>query len=152
MSGERRFDEARLRTGALWALALLGAPATLAATLVAGAAGAAGAVAGLVLVGILFASGAHALRRAGGRRPMAMVTTLVLGLMGRLLAYAAILAGLEWLDVVHRPTVAVTTGVAIAVVLLYEVYLLARMPRLFWVDADTHRLRAVSNATRSQPL
>ena len=145
-------DERELAVGAFRALALLAVPAVGVASWVAGAAGALAALAGLGLVGILFGGSALLLRLVADRGPTAAMATLVSGVAVRLVAYAAVLTALDGVAWVHRPSLAITTGIAVAVVLGYELRLLATMPRLFWIDPDTNWPRAAANATRSQSL
>jgi hypothetical protein len=145
-------DEWRLAVGALRALALAAIPVVGGAALYAGRPGVAGAGAGLALVALLFAGAAALLALVAHRGPTTALTVLVMGLGVRLLAYVAVLTALDAQGWVHRPSLAAATGLGIAITLAHELRLLARMPRLFWIDADTDRPRAVSNATRSQPL
>jgi hypothetical protein len=152
MRPEGRADEWRLAVGALRALALLAIPVAVGAYVAAGAEGLAGAGAGLSLVALLFAGAAALLALVVDREPTTALAVLVLGLGVRLLAYVAVLTALDAQGWVHRPSLAAATGLGIAITLAYELRLLARTPRLFWIDADTDRPRAVSNATRSQLL
>jgi hypothetical protein len=145
-------DEGRLSWGALRVLGLLAVPLCAVAWWTAGAAGLAGAGVGIALVALLFGGGAALLAVVADRRPTTALWVMVMGVGARLLAYAAVLSALDGLGWVHRPSLAAAAGLGIAVTLGYELRLLKRMPRLFWIDADTDRPRAVSNATRSQPL
>jgi hypothetical protein len=145
-------EERRLAVGALQALALLAAPVAVTAWAVAGSAGAVGALAGLVLVGILFGGSAALLHLVADRGPTVVMATLVSGVAARLVAYAAVLTALDGVAWIHRPSLAIATGIAVIVVLGYELRLLAAMPRLFWIDPDTDWPRAAANATRSQSL
>ncbi len=149
---ERRVEEWRLSTGALRALGWTAVPVVGGATWLAGLPGLAGAAAGLALVTVLFAGAAALLAMVVDRSPTTALTVLVMGLGVRLLAYVAVLTALDAQGWVHRPSLAAATGLGVAITLAYELRLLARMPRLFWIDADTDRPRAVPNATRSQLL
>jgi hypothetical protein len=151
-SRPQRPEERRLAVGALQALALLAVPATAVAFAVAQAPGAVGALAGLALVGLLFGGSAALLHLVADRGPTAVMATLVSGVAARLIAYAAVLTALDGVAWVHRPSLAIATGIAVIVVLGYELRLLAAMPRLFWIDPDTDWPRAAANATRSQSL
>jgi hypothetical protein len=145
-------DERRLATGALWALGALAVPGSLTAGLVAGASGVAGVLVGLGLVALLFAGAAWLLSLVVTARPTTALGVMVMGVVARLLAYAAVLTWLDGTGWVHRPSLAAATGLGIALTLAIELRLLAATPRLFWIDADTDRPQAVGNATRSQPL
>ena len=145
-------DERRLWVGALRVLTLLAVPVGAGAWVAAGPAGVAGALVGLSLVALLFAGSAALLSLMADRRPTTAVSVMVMGVPVRLLAYVAVLSALDGQGWVHRPSLAAATGLGIAVTLGYELRLLASLPRLFWIDADTDRPRAVSNATRSQSL
>lgn len=152
MRGDDGRDERRLATGALRALGLLSLPVAAAAGLYAGFPGVAGAAIGLALVALLFAGSAALLGLVADRRPTTALWVMVMGVVVRLLAYAAVLAALDGAGWAHRPSLAAATGLGIALTLAYELRLLATTPRLFWIDADTDRPRAVGHATRSQPL
>lgn len=152
MRSRDRTDEGRLISGGLGALAALAMPVVVGAALVGGRASVAGAVAGLALVGMLVGGSAGLLRLVKGSSPITAVTTLVLGFVGRLLAYAVVLAVLGRVGGLDPTALALTAALGVVVALTHEVRLLSRLPRLFWIDADLERPRAVSNATRSQPL
>ena len=152
MSRDLGRDERRLATGALTALAVLAVPMIAGAALYAGAPGVVGVATGLGLVALLFGGAAALLSLVVDRRPTTALAVMVMGVLVRLLAYAAVLTALDGTGWVHRPSLAAATGLGIALTLAYELRLLATMPRLFWIDADTDRPRAVGNATRSQPL
>lgn len=145
-------EERRLAVGALRALALLAVPATAVAWVVAAMPGVVGALAGLGLVAILFGGSAALLHLVADRGPTTAMATLVSGVAARLVAYAAVLTALDGVAWVHRPSLAIVTGIAVVVVLAYELRLLTAMPRLFWIDPDTDWPRAAVNATRSQSL
>lgn len=149
-----RADEWQLAFGALKVLAALGVPLVAGAALVAGWPGAAGALAGIGLVALLFGGSAVLLSVMVTRRPTAAVAALVVGLVVRLIAYAAVLAWLDGLGWVHRPSLAAAAGLGVAVALAYELRLLARMPQLFWIDTETDRPHQAAStaATRSQSL
>jgi hypothetical protein len=152
VTDDQRRDERRLAVGAVRALALLAVPVAAGAAVAADAAGVAGALVGLGLVALLFGGAAALLVMVADRRPTTALGVMVIGVVVRLLAYAAVLTWLDGYGWVHRPSLAAATGLGIAVTLAYELRLLATMPRLFWIDADTDRPQAVGNATRSQPL
>lgn len=152
MKAERGVDERRLSVGALRVLGLLALPLGGGAAMLSGLPGLAGALSGLALVALLFAGAAALLALVVDLRPTTALSALVMGLGLRLLAYVAVLSALDAQGWVHRPSLAAATGLGIAITLAYELRLLATMPRLFWIDADADRPRAVSNATRSQPL
>jgi hypothetical protein len=152
MSDRSGLDERQLAVGAFRALGLLAVPTVGVAATLAGPAGAVAALAGLSLVGILFGGSALLLRLVADRGPTAAMATLVSGVALRLVAYAAVLTSLDGVAWVHRPSLAIATGIAVVVVLGYELRLLATMPRLFWIDPETDWPSAAANATRSQSL
>lgn len=152
MSGESEREERRLVLGALQALSVLALPMAGAGAVAAGTAGAVSALTGLGLVALLFAGGAGLLVLVVDRRPTTAIGVMVMGIPARLLAYAAVLGALAGSGWVHPASLAAATGLSVAVTLAFELRLLATMPRLFWIEPDTERPRAVTNATRSQLL
>lgn len=152
---ERGTDERRLAAGAVWAVGLLALPAGVLAGLAAGWAGVVSALIGLGFVLVLFGAAAALLAWVAGRNPtrgLRGVGVLVGGALVRLALYAVVLVALARLTWLHRPSLAWATAAAIAITLAYELRLMARLPRLFWVDAEAARPTAVSNTTRSQTL
>jgi hypothetical protein len=157
-------DERQLALGALRVLGLLAVPAAALAWLVAGPAGAVGALIGLALVLVLFGASAALLAWVAARRADAGIGLLVAGAVGRLVLYVLTLGLLSQVSWVHRPSLAIATVTAIAVTMAYELRLLARTPRLFWLDtaarpattvADVPATAAAarpSTATRSRSL
>lgn len=145
-------DERRLAVGALQALAGLALPVAGVGALAAGADGVVSALTGLGLVAVLFAGAAGLLVLMADRRPTTAIWVMVMGVPVRLLAYAAVLAALAGSGWVHPASLAAATGLGVAVTLAFELRLLATTPRLFWIEPDTERPRAVTNATRSQLL
>lgn len=146
----RGADERRLSVGALRALALVAVPVLPVAGALAGPSGVLGAAAGLALVGLLFGTGAELTRLVARRRPATVALVLVMGVVGRLLAYGAVLAWLDRLGEAHRTAAAASIVVALVVVLGHEIQLLSRLPRLFWVDAPADSSPTVPNAIRSR--
>jgi hypothetical protein len=149
-------DEGRLAMGAVRVLALLAVPTGAAAWLAAGPAGALSAMVGLGLVLVLFGVSA-ALLGWGARRGAATSFGLLMGgVVGRLLLYVTTLNLLNQVAWVHRPSLALATVTAIAVTLAYELRLLGRSPRLFWLDTAARSSTSVagvpSTATRSPSL
>jgi len=141
-------DERALVVGATTAVAVVGLPAGSIAYLVAGWNGAASAVIGLVFVWVLFAGSALLLVRAA-RQHRAGIALLVVGAAVRLVLYLVVLILLSQLSWVHGRSLALATAAAVAVTLAYELWLIARSPRMFWIDPEAVRPSAVSNATRS---
>jgi hypothetical protein len=127
-------DERRLAVGAARVLGLLAVPAGASGWLAAGPSGAAGALVGLGLVLVLFGASAWLLAWVAARRDDAGIGLLVAGAAARLVLYLATLVALSRVGWVHPPSLAVATAAAIAVTLAYELRLLARTPRLFWLD------------------
>lgn len=149
---DRTTDERRLLSGAVGVLGVLALPTVVVATLLAGWPGAAGAIAGLGLVAVLFTGSAALLGWVGRRAPSRAAGVMLAGAFGRLAFYVlalSILARVEWL---HRPSLAIATAIAVGVTLAYELRLVSRMPRLFWVDSRAGRPTAVLTTTRSQSL
>lgn len=143
-------DERRLARGAGITLAALAVPMSAIAGLSAGRPGVAGALIGLALVGLLFGGAALLLAETAVRRPEGGVGVLVAGAVVRLIVYVAVLDLLSSAAWVHAPSLALATAVGIAVTLAAELLLLARLPHLFFIDADAARPPAT--ATRSEPL
>jgi hypothetical protein len=127
-------DERKLAAGALRVLALLAVPVGAVAWLAAGPAGAISAMVGLSLVLVLFGVSALLLAWGAGRGTDVSLGLLVGGAVGRLLLYMLTLSLLGQVAWIHRPSLALATVTAIALTLAYELRLLARSPRLFWLD------------------
>lgn len=130
-------------------LSLLAVPLVVVATWQLGWHAGASALTGVGFVLVLFGASALSLAWVSDRRPGTALAVLLGGALGRLALYAATLGALGTLTWVHRPTLAVATGVAVAVTLAAELRWLSRTPSLFWVDAEACRPTAVSHATRS---
>jgi hypothetical protein len=127
-------DERQLAAGAVRILAALAVPAAAVAWYVAGPAGLVGALVGLGLVLVLFGASASLLAWVASRRSDAGIGLLVAGAAGRLVLYVVTLSLLSQVSWVHPPSLAIATVTAITVTLAYELRLLARTPRLFWLD------------------
>jgi hypothetical protein len=149
---EHGADERRLATGAALTLAALAVPAAGLAYWAAGWQGAVSALIGLAFVLVLFAGSAAMLSWAVARNPNGGVGVLIGGVMARLPLYTVALALLSNVSWVHGRSLALATVTAVAVTLAYEVRLISRSPRLFWVDPAAVRSATVSNATRSETL
>ena len=146
-------DERKLATGALAILGVLLVPVAGVAYAVAGWNGAVSAVIGLAFVGVLFGASAALTAWVAARDPHnAGIGILVLGAVIRLPLYFLALSLLSRLSWVHGRSLAAATAVAVAVTLGYELRLMARMPRLFHVDAAAARPTAVANDARSEQL
>lgn len=141
-------DERTLVTGASVAIAVVGLPAGSIAYLVAGWNGVVSAMVGLGFVWVLFGGSALLLVRAARQR-RAGIATLVVGAVARVVLYLVVLTLLSQLSWVHGRSLALATAAAVAVTLAYELWLIARSPRMFWIDPEAVRPSAVSNATRS---
>jgi hypothetical protein len=154
---EAATDERQLAAGAVRVLALLTVPTGAAAWLAAGPAGALSALIGLGLVLVLFGGSALLLGLGAGRGADASLGLLLGGAIGRLLLYMLTFGLLSQVSWVHRQSLALATVFAIAFTLAYELRLLSRSPRLFWLDTDAPRSSTSvagvpSNATRSPSL
>jgi hypothetical protein len=146
-------DERKLATGALAILGILLVPVAGVAYAFAGWNGAVSAVIGLAFVGVLFGASAALTAWVAARDPHnAGIGILVLGAVIRLPLYFLALSLLSRLSWVHGRSLAAATAVAVAVTLAYELRLMARMPRLFHVDAAAARPTAVANDARSEQL
>lgn len=146
-------DERKLATGALSILGLLLVPAAGVAYAIAGWNAAVSAAIGLVFVAVLFGASAALTAWVAARDPHnAGIGILVLGAVVRLPLYFLALSLLSRLSWVHGRSLAAATAVAVAVTLAYELRLMARMPRLFHVDAAAARPTAVANDARSEQL
>lgn len=157
-------DERALALGALKILAVLAVPVVGGAYWLVGTAGAVSAAIGLSFVLVLFGASAALLAYVAGRAERTGsdaapvpgsthgVGLLVLGAMVRLPLYLVALTLLDRVSWIHGRSLAAATGIAVAVTLAYELRLMSRMPRLFWVDATAGRPSAVTTDTRSESL
>jgi hypothetical protein len=127
-------DERQLARGAVRILTALAVPAAAVAWYAAGPAGLVGALVGLGLVLVLFGASASLLAWVAVRRTDAGIGLLVAGAAVRLVLYLITLSLLSQVSWVHPPSLAIATVTAITVTLAYELRLLARTPRLFWLD------------------
>lgn len=141
-------EERKLVVGALGVLSLLAVPAAGIAYAVVGWEGAVSALLGLGFVLLLFGGSAVLLVRAARRGDNGIVV-LVIGAVVRLPLYLASLALLSRLSWVHGRSLALATLVAVAVTLAYELRLIARSPRMFWIDPEAAAASGVADATRS---
>jgi hypothetical protein len=130
-------------------LGLLAVPAAALGAALVGWQGAASATIGLGFVAVLFGVSALALARVADRRTSAGLVALLGGALGRIALYAVSLSLLTRVAWIHRPSLAITTGAAVAIVLALELRWLATTPRLFWIDAEASRPTAISHATGS---
>jgi hypothetical protein len=144
---EAATDERRLATGALRVLGVMAVPAAAVAWFVAGLPGAIGAIVGLGLVLVLFGASASLLAWVAARRDDAGIGLLVAGAAGRLVLYLVTLSLLSQVSWVHPRSLALATVTGIAVTLAYELRLLARTPRLFWLDPAARPSASVAGAS-----
>jgi hypothetical protein len=142
-------DEHRLLRGTLLALTLTAVPVVALAGLLVGADGAVGALIGIGLVALLFGGSTAVLAYVASRRGGAGIGLQAGGAALRLPLYLAVLAALSDVPYVHGRSLAAATAIAITVTLAVELRLLARLPRLFWVDAAATRPSALAHDTRS---
>lgn len=142
-------DERRLVRVAVGTVGVLAAPVAGTAWLLAGPGAALSAVIGLGLVLLLFGASAAALVWVAARRGGAGIGVLAGGALLRLPLYLLVLFGLSGVSWVHGRSLAAATAVAVAVTLGTELRMLARTPRLFWVDAAAGRPTAPDLSTRS---
>jgi hypothetical protein len=142
-------DEHKLLRGTLIALVITAVPIVAAAGLLVGADGVLGAIVGIGLVALLFGGSTAVLAYVASRRGGAGIGLLVGGAALRLPLYLAVLFALRDVPYVHGRSLATATAIAIAVTLAVELRLLARLPRLFWVDAAATRPSALAHDTRS---
>jgi ATP synthase protein I len=142
-------DELALLRGALLALTVTAVPVVGLAGWLVGAEGALGALVGIGLVAVLFGGSAAVLAFVAARRGGAGIGLLVGGAALRLPLYLAVLSALSDVPYVHGRSLAAAAAIAIAVTLAVELRLLARLPRLFWVDAAATRPSALAHDTRS---
>jgi hypothetical protein len=145
-------DERRLALGAVQVLAALVPPVAGVAYLAAGWPGVVSALIGLGFVLVLFGGSAALLAMVAARRSDGGVGLLVVGASIRLPLYLGVLTLLGHLPWVHGRSLAAATAFAIAVTLAYELRLMSRMPRLFWVDAQPGPQPVFANDTRSRSL
>lgn len=144
---DRQTRKLALRTVA--ALVVVGAVVVPAAGVVAGPAGALGAAIGVGLALVLFGGSALLLALVVHRRPASAVGVLVGGAFARLALYGVVLTSLSWATGIHRPSLAIATGISIVVALADELRTLSRLSSLYWVDAGAAPSRLVPSTTRS---
>lgn len=142
-------DELALLRAAVLALAVTAVPVVGIAGVLVGSEGALGALVGIGLVGVLFCGSAAVLAYVAGRQGGAGIGLLAGGAALRLPLYLGVLLALGEVPWVHGRSLAAATAIAIAVTLAVELRLLARLPRLFWVDAAAARPSALAHDTRS---
>ncbi len=141
--------ERRLAVGAVVTLALLAVPVTGVAWAVAGPAAALSALIGLGFVLVLFGASAALLAIVAARNDGAGIGILVAGSALRIPLYAGVLIALSDVAWVHGRSLAAATAIAFVTTLAAEMLLLARSPRLFWVDAGAAPPPAPDHDTRS---
>jgi len=141
--------ERRLLVGAVATLTLLSVPVTAVTWTVIGPAAALSALIGLGLVLVLFGASAGLLTWVARRGTGSGIWVLTGGMAVRIPLYILALTLLGQLSWVHGRSLAAATAIAIVVTLAAELRLIARTPRLFWVDATATRPSAPANDTRS---
>ncbi len=140
-------DERKLVRGALLVLSALALPTIGVGYASVGWEGAVSALLGLSFVLLLFGGSAVLLVRAARRRDDG-IAVLVVGALVRLPLYLVSLALLSQLSWIHGRSLALATLVGVAVTLAYELRLIARSPRMFWIDPEA-AASTVVDATRS---
>lgn len=118
-------------------LAVLSLPLTGGAWLAAGAGGAMGAAAGLLLVLALFGLTGLALSPFRDAGPSLVVGVSLAGVGLRIAGYATALALLATVEGLHRPSLAAATAIAFVVTLGYELRVVSRTPGFFWVRTNS---------------
>ena len=146
-------EERRLARGTWSTLGSLAVVLGIVAGVLVGPGGAASALVGVAFVGLLFGASGLALAWSAARGGGSALALLAGGALARLVLYAVALVGLGQLAWVHRPSLALATGAAVAITLAYELRALARRPQLFFIDARHGRSRVEPPAaTGSQTL
>lgn len=133
--------EATLARAASRLLACLAVPLIGGAWIAAGPGGALGAGAGMAFVLALFGLSGLALTLVSDHSPSTVVAVSVGGVFVRLLAYPVALALLAPVQGLHRPSLAAATAVAFVATLAYEVYVVSRTPRLYWLHPGPRLIR-----------
>jgi hypothetical protein len=130
----RAASELTLASAAAAACAVVGAPVVALAAWLHGAPGAAGAAVGVGLALVAFAGAG--LLAAWARRfgPGAWAGVVAGGVAGRIALYLVVLQALSGVAGLHRPSLALATFAATVVTLAYELRVVHRDPRFFWVD------------------
>ncbi len=141
--------EWELARGAVWTLGVLAVPVTTAAWLLVGPAAALSALIGLGFVLVLFGASAALLAVVAARQAGAGIGILAAGAALRLPLYLGVLTALSDVTWVHGRSLAAATAIAVTITLAAELRMLARSPRLFWVDAAAARPPAFRRDTRS---
>jgi len=129
-------------------LSIIAVIVAIVAGFVAGTAGVIGALIGVGLVLVLFAGSAGLLLVTLHRNSAKAFAVLAVGAIVRLAVYGSTLVALTRVEGIHRPSLAIATGIAISIALVQELRALARTPSLYWVDASISAGPA-SPATRS---
>ncbi len=142
-------DELALLRGATLALMITAVPVVGIAGAMIGVDGALGALVGIGLVGVLFCGSTAALALVASRRTGSGIGLQLGAAALRLPLYLGILFALRDVAWIHARSLAAATAIAIVVTLAVELRLLARLPRLFWVDAAATRPSALAHDTRS---
>lgn len=146
MAGELRSDERRLAGRILTLLGVLAAVGTAVGAFVDGGGGALSALIGVGLTTLLFGMSVTILLWAAERGHGAAIGVLVSGAAVRVLMYMVVLDLLSTTTWVHRQTLAIATAVSLVVTFSAELFWLARMPRLFWIDLDAARPTAADDS------
>lgn len=135
--------------GAVTTLALLSVPVTAVTWTVVSPAAALSALIGLGFVLVLFGASAGLLTWVATHGAGSGIWILTGGMAVRVPLYILALTLLSRVPWVHGRSLAAATAIAIVVTLAAELRLIARTPRLFWVDATATRPSAPANDTRS---
>jgi hypothetical protein len=128
--------ELRLARSAAIFLVVLGLPVIAIAGLLEGAAGAASAAIGATVVIGMFMMAGATMSWAARISPAALMGAVLGGYLVRLFIYAALIILLRPVEWINGPALAISTAVLLVAVLIWEVRIVSRNPKLFWVDAS----------------
>jgi hypothetical protein len=146
-TGSRPGDnELTMARGAVRVGAIVAAPVVLAALVLRGIPGALTALGAVVLVvGNLYVTG-RSLSWAAKIGPVALQATALGGFLVRLVVYAAAIVVLRPVEAIDGPVLAISTALAMVVVLAYEVRLVTSHPEMWFVDTSVRPVHGKERA------
>jgi ATP synthase protein I len=128
--------ELRLARSAALFLVVLGLPVIAIAGIAVGPEGAASAAIGAAVVIGMFLMAGSTMSWAARISPAALMGAVLGCYLVRLFIYAALIILLRDVAWIHGRALAISTAVLLVAVLVWEVRIASRNPKLFWVDAS----------------
>lgn len=143
--------EARIARSAVRFALALGVPLGVLATVVAGPEGALGAGVAVAVVCGMFAIPAALVSAAARYGPGGVIAATLGGLLARLLLYGVLAAVLVQVRALRGASMAIVAFGVLVPTLIYEAWVICRVPGFFWVDAgDGGPVRARAVADRRE--